>query len=97
MPPLAVLLTPGQWGDARRMIHDLDQRTAPDAARPRQWRQSMPFRAVPAPNEVERTINRLKNSPAAAARYDKRADVFHRTATAAATRSRHPDDPPKSA
>ncbi|SCE47455.1 Transposase DDE domain-containing protein [Streptomyces sp. SolWspMP-5a-2] len=30
-------------------------------------------------NEVERTVNRLKNSRAVATRYDKRAYVFHRT------------------
>ena len=33
-------------------------------------------------NEVERTINRLKNSRAVATRYDKRAYVFHGTAAA---------------
>jgi transposase len=37
-------------------------------------------------NEVERTINRLKNSRAVATRYDKRAHVFHGTVTAAAIR-----------
>nr|WP_240466423.1 IS5 family transposase [Streptomyces sp. S5] len=37
-------------------------------------------------NEVERTINRLKNSRAVASRYDKRAYVFHGTVTAAAIR-----------
>ncbi|MBT3155409.1 MULTISPECIES: IS5 family transposase [unclassified Streptomyces] len=37
-------------------------------------------------NEVERTINRLKNSRAVATRYDKRAYVFHGTVTAAAIR-----------
>jgi transposase len=37
-------------------------------------------------NEIERTINRLKNSRAIAPRYDKRAYVFHRTVTAAAIR-----------
>ncbi len=37
-------------------------------------------------NEVERTINRLKNSRAVVTRYDKRADVFHGTVTAAAVR-----------
>ncbi|MFF1459702.1 IS5 family transposase [Streptomyces sp. NPDC058330] len=35
-------------------------------------------------NEVERTINRLKNSRAVATRYDKRAYVFHGTLTVAA-------------
>ncbi|MFI7654007.1 IS5/IS1182 family transposase, partial [Streptomyces albidoflavus] len=37
-------------------------------------------------NEVERTINRLKNSRAVATRYDERAYVFHGTVTAAAIR-----------
>lgn len=32
-------------------------------------------------NEVERTINRLKNARAVATRYDKRAYVFHGTVT----------------
>lgn len=35
-------------------------------------------------NEVERTINRLKNYRAVATRYDKRACVFHGTVTTAA-------------
>lgn len=37
-------------------------------------------------NEVERTINRIKNSRAVATRYDKRAYVFHGTVSAAAIR-----------
>lgn len=37
-------------------------------------------------NEVERTINQLKNSRAVATRYDKRAYVFHGTVTTAAIR-----------
>ncbi|MDX2561212.1 IS5 family transposase [Streptomyces sp. TX20-6-3] len=37
-------------------------------------------------NEVERTINRLKNARAVATRYDKRAYVFHGTVTAATIR-----------
>lgn len=37
-------------------------------------------------NEVDRTVNRLKNSRAVATRYDKRAYVFHGTVTAAAVR-----------
>ncbi|MFH9396358.1 IS5 family transposase [Streptomyces sp. NPDC017556] len=37
-------------------------------------------------NEVERTINRLKNFRAVATRYDKRAYVFHSTVTVAAIR-----------
>ncbi|WP_369149149.1 IS5 family transposase [Streptomyces sp. R44] len=39
-------------------------------------------------NEVERTINRLKNSRAVATRYDKRAYVIHGTVTAATVRLR---------
>lgn len=37
-------------------------------------------------NEVERTINALKNFRAVATRYDKRAHVFHGTVTVAAIR-----------
>lgn len=37
-------------------------------------------------NEVERTINRLKNIRAVATRFDKRAYVFHGTVTVAAIR-----------
>jgi transposase len=37
-------------------------------------------------NEVERTINRLKNLRAVATRYDKCAYVFHGTVTVAAIR-----------
>lgn len=37
-------------------------------------------------NEVERTINRLKNFRAVAARYDKRAYAFHGTVAIAAIR-----------
>lgn len=37
-------------------------------------------------NEVERTINRLKQSRAVATRYDKRAYVFHGTITLASIR-----------
>ncbi|WP_406506562.1 IS5 family transposase [Streptomyces sp. NBC_01602] len=37
-------------------------------------------------NEVERTINALKNSRAVATRYDKRAYIFHGTVTVAAIR-----------
>jgi len=35
-------------------------------------------------NEVERTLNRLKNFRAVATRYDKRAYIFHGTVTVAA-------------
>jgi transposase len=39
-------------------------------------------------NEVERTINRLKQSRAVATRYDKRAYVFHGTITLVSNRLR---------
>ncbi len=132
---MALLLTPGQWGDAPQMVEVLDRirtprplsgrpRTRPDHAsgdkayssrRNRHYLRRRPIRhTIPEPrdqranrrrsgssggrpasfdrdryrrrNEVERTINRLKNSRAVATRYDKRAYVFHGTVTAAAIR-----------
>ncbi|MER6625837.1 IS5 family transposase [Streptomyces sp. NPDC000931] len=133
--PLALLLTPGQWGDAPQMIEVLDRirvprplggrpRTRPDhvsgdkaysSRRNRRYLRRRRIRhTIPEPkdqranrrrrgreggrptgfqrdhyrrrNEVERTINRLKNSRAVATRYDKRAYVFHGTVTTAAIR-----------
>ncbi|WP_107052116.1 IS5 family transposase [Streptomyces sp. NRRL S-1314] len=133
--PLALLLTPGQWGDAPQMIEVLDRirvprpsggrpRTRPDhvsgdkaysSRRNRRYlRRRRIQHTIPEPkdqrasrrrrgreggrptgfqrdhyrrrNEVERTINRLKNSRAVATRYDKRAYVFHGTVTTAAIR-----------
>ncbi|MER8260107.1 IS5 family transposase [Streptomyces albidoflavus] len=133
--PMALLLTPGQWGDAPQMIEVLDRvrvprplggrpRTRPDhvsgdkaysSRRNRSYLRRRDIRhTIPEPkdqranrrrrgsaggrptgfdrdhyrrrNEVERTINRLKNSRAVATRYDKRACVFHGTVTAAAIR-----------
>ncbi|MEU6290229.1 IS5 family transposase [Streptomyces sp. NPDC046988] len=133
--PMALLLTPGQWGDAPQMIEVLDRirvprplggrpRTRPDhvsgdkaysSGRNRSYLRRRDIRhTIPEPkdqranrrrrgsaggrptgfdrdhyrrrNEVERTINRLKNSRAVATRYDKRAYVFHGTVTAAAIR-----------
>lgn len=132
---MALLLTPGQWGDAPQMIEVLDRirvprplggrpRTRPDhvsgdkaysSRRNRSYLRRRDIRhTIPEPkdqranrrrrgsagsrptgfdrdhyrrrNEVERTINRLKNSRAVATRYDKRAYVFHGTVTAAAIR-----------
>ncbi|MFE2193026.1 IS5 family transposase [Streptomyces olivaceus] len=133
--PMALLLTPGQWGDAPQMIEVLARirvprplggrpRTRPDhvsgdkaysSRRNRSYLRRRDIRhTIPEPkdqranrrrrgsaggrptgfdrdhyrrrNEVERTINRLKNSRAVATRYDKRAYVFHGTVTAAAIR-----------
>ncbi|MGA5425142.1 IS5 family transposase [Streptomyces lavendulocolor] len=133
--PMALLLTPGQWGDAPQVVEVLDRirvprplggrpRTRPDhvsgdkaysSRRNRHYLRRRHIRhTIPEPkdqranrrrrgreggrpagfdrdryrrrNEVERTINRLKNSRAVATRYDKRADVFHGTVTAAAIR-----------
>uniref|UniRef100_UPI0036DBDDA0 IS5 family transposase n=1 Tax=Priestia megaterium TaxID=1404 RepID=UPI0036DBDDA0 len=133
--PMALLITPGQWGDAPQMIEVLDRirvprplggrpRTRPDhvsgdkaysSRRNRRYlRRRRITHTIPEPkdqranrrrrgsaggrpagfdreryrrrNEVERTINRLKNSRAVATRYDKRAYVFHGTVTAAAVR-----------
>ncbi|WP_329536733.1 IS5 family transposase (plasmid) [Streptomyces sp. NBC_01450] len=131
--PLALLVTPGQWGDAPQMIPVLDRvrvprpsggrpRTRPDHLsgdkayssrrnrrylRRRHIKHTIPERrdqrshrrnrgskgGRPAVfdraryvrrNEVERTVNRIKNFRAVATRYDKRAYVFHGTATVAA-------------
>ncbi|MZE50822.1 IS5 family transposase [Streptomyces sp. SID5770] len=133
--PMALLITPGQWGDAPQMIDVLDRirvprrlggrpRTRPghvsgdkaySSRRNRRYlRRRRIKHTIPEPkdqranrrrkgsaggrpagfdrghyrrrNEVERTINRLKNSRAVATRYDKRAYVFHGTVTAAAVR-----------
>ncbi|WP_380790904.1 IS5 family transposase [Streptomyces albidoflavus] len=133
--PMALLLTPGQWGDAPQMVEVLDRirvprplggrpRTRPDhvsgdkaysSRRNRRYLRRRRIRhTIPEPkdqranrrrrgreggrptgfdrdhyrrrNEVERTINRLKNFRAVATRYDKRAYVFHGTVTAAAIR-----------
>ncbi|MFJ4343666.1 IS5 family transposase [Streptomyces sp. NPDC088915] len=133
--PMALLITPGQWGDAPQMIEVLDRirvprplggrpRTRPDhvsgdkaysSRRNRRYlRRRRIKHTIPEPkdqranrrrrgsaggrpagfdrdryrhrNEVERTINRLKNSRAIATRYDKRAYVFHGTVTAASIR-----------
>ncbi len=132
---MALLITPGQWGDAPQMIEVLDRirvprplvgrpRTRPghvsgdkaySSRRNRRYlRRRRIKHTIPEPrdqranrrrrgsaggrpagfdreryrrrNEVERTINRLKNSRAVATRYDKRAYVFHGTVTAAAVR-----------
>ncbi len=132
---MALLVTPGQWGDAPQLAEVLDRirvprpldgrpRTRPDhisgdkaysSRRNRRYLRRRRIRhTIPEPkdqranrrrrgsaggrptgfdreryrrrNEVERTINRLKNSRAVATRYDKRAYVFHGTVTAAAVR-----------
>ncbi|TGN75828.1 IS5 family transposase [Streptomyces bauhiniae] len=133
--PMALLLTPGQWGDAPQMAEVMDRirvprplggrsRARPDHAsgnkaysfhRNRAYLRRRRIRhTIPEPkdqrsnhrrrgsaggrptgfdrdpyrrrNEVERTINQLKNSRAVATRYDKRAYVFHGTAAATAIR-----------
>jgi transposase len=132
---MALLVTPGQCGDAPQMIEVLDRirvprtrggrpRTRPDhlsgdkaysSRRNRRYlRRRQIKHTIPEPkdqrahrkrrgnkggrpagfdseiykrrNEIERTINRLKNSRAVATRYDKRAYVFHGTVTTAAIR-----------
>ncbi|SCD98688.1 Transposase DDE domain-containing protein [Streptomyces sp. SolWspMP-5a-2] len=132
---MSLLLTPGQWGDAPRMIEVLDRirvprprggrpRTRPDhvsgdkansSRRNRRYLRRRDIRhTIPEPqdqrssrrtgsdggrpvgfdrdryrrrNEVERTVNRLKNSPARSRRVTtNRAYVFHGTVTAAAIR-----------
>ncbi|WP_107115288.1 IS5 family transposase [Streptomyces sp. 4F] len=133
--PLALLITPGQWGDAPQFIPIMERvrvarlgggrpRTRPDrlggnkaysSRRNRRYlrrrqikhtitepknqranRQSRGSRGGrPAGfdktiykrrNEVERTINALKNCRAVATRYDKRAYIFHGTIIVASIR-----------
>ncbi|MFF4054149.1 IS5 family transposase [Streptomyces chartreusis] len=133
--PLALLITPGQWGDAPQLIPVMERirvgrlgggrsRTRPDhlggdkaysSRRNRRYlRRRQIKHTIPEPknqranrqrrgskggrpagfdttiykrrNEVERTILALKNSRAVAARFDKRAYVFHGTVTIAAIR-----------
>jgi transposase len=133
--PLAVLITPGQWGDAPQLIPVLERvrvprpggghpRTRPDhlsgdkaysSRRNRRYlRRRQIKHTIPEPrnqranrqhrgsrggrptgfdkslykrrNEVERTVNSLKESRAVATRYDKRAYVFHGTVALAAIR-----------
>lgn len=132
---MALLITPGQCGDAPQLIEVLDRirvsrpqggrsRTRPDHVNGdkayssrrngRYLRRRDIKHTVPEPrdqranlrrkgsaggrptgfdpdryrrrDEVERTINRLKNSRALATRYDKRAYVFHGTVIAVAVR-----------
>ncbi|MGA6161001.1 IS5 family transposase [Stenotrophomonas sp. NPDC087984] len=133
--PLALLITPGQWGDAPRLIPVMERirvgraggghpRTRPDhlggdkaysSRRNRRYLRRRHIKhTIPEPknqranrqrrgskggrpagfdktiykrrNEVERTINALKNFRAVAARFDKRAYVFHGTVTIASIR-----------
>lgn len=133
--PLALLLTPGQWGDAPQFIPILERirvrrpggghpRTRPDhlggdkaysSRRNRRYlRRRQIKHTIPEPkdqrahrtrrgsrggrpagfdktmykrrNEVERTINALKNFRAVATRFDKRAYVFYGSVTVAAIR-----------
>jgi transposase len=133
--PLAILITPGQWGDAPQLIPVMERirvgrlggghpRTRPDhlggdkAYSSRRnccyLRRRQIKHTIPEPknqranrqargskggrpvgfdktiykrrNEVERTINAIKNFRAVATRFDKRAYVFHGTVTVVAIR-----------
>ncbi|WP_348542046.1 transposase [Streptomyces sp. MJP52] len=68
-----------------------------DGSRGREGARLRPAEGIPEPkgqrahrrrNEVERTINRLKNSRAVTTRYDKRAHVFQGAVITAAIRLR---------
>lgn len=133
--PLAMLITPGQWGDAPQLIPVMERirvsrlgggrpRTRPDrlggdkaysSRRIRRYlRRRQVKHTIPEPknqranrqrrgsrggrpagfdktiykrrNEVEQTVNALKNFRAVATRFDKRAYIFHGTVTVAAIR-----------
>lgn len=133
--PLALLITPGQWGDAPQLIPVMERirvhhpggghpRTRPDhlggdkaysSRRNRRYlRRRQIKHTIPEPrdqrahrkrrgsrggrpagfdktiykrkNEVEWTINALKNFRAVATPFDKRAYVFHGTVTLASIR-----------
>ncbi|CAN3980598.1 Mobile element protein [Kitasatospora purpeofusca] len=87
---MALLITPGQWGDSPQLIPVLERvrvkrlgggrpRTRPDHLGGDKAYSSRR-------NEVERTINRLKHFRAVATRFDKRAYVFHGTVSVASIR-----------
>lgn len=133
--PLALLITPGQWGDAPQLVPVMERirvgrlgggrpRTRPDhlggdkayySRRNRRYlRRRQIKHTIPEPknqranrqrrgskggrpagfdktiykrrNEVERTINVLKNSRVVATRFDKRGYVFHGTVIVASIR-----------
>ncbi|GGX32983.1 IS5 family transposase [Streptomyces noursei] len=133
--PLALLITPGQWGAAPQLIPVMERirvsrlgggrpRTRPDhlggdkvysSRRNRRYlRRRQIKHTIPEPknqqanrrrpgsrggrpaafdktiykrrNEVERTINALKNFRPVATRFDKRAHIFHGTVIVAAIR-----------
>jgi transposase len=97
--PLALLITPGQWGDAPQFIPVIerirDGCLGGGRPRTRPYHLGGDKGGRPAGfdktiyrrrNEGERTILALKNSRAVATRFDKRAYVFHGTVTLASIR-----------